>query len=108
MLGWKNRFSRVGTFPIARSRRRFPSATQPPLYVSWSSQRFGYPTPGLVSTLFHHMYSAPRRSVQMFLQEMLQAWQPMHLSRLNTITSWARTSIGSPPQLSDDDVAVPV
>src|SRR5512135_735150 len=54
------------------------------------------------------MYSAPRRSVQMFLQEILQAWHPMHLSRLNTITSCARTSIASPPQLSDDDAAIAV
>src|SRR5512134_1139930 len=108
MSGWKNRFSRVGPLPRPRSRRRFPSAIHPPLYVSWSSQCFGYPTPGLVSTLFHHMYSAPRRSVQMFLQEMLHVWQPRHLSRLNTITSCARTSIALPPQLSDDDVAVAV
>src|SRR5512134_2978251 len=54
------------------------------------------------------MYSAPRRSVQMFLQEILQVWHPMHLSRWNTITSCARTSIASPPQLSDDDMAVAV
>src|SRR3989337_1561389 len=54
------------------------------------------------------MDSAPRRSVQMFLQEILQVWHPMHLSRWNTITSCARTSIASPPQLSDDDIAVAV
>src|SRR3989304_1390359 len=54
------------------------------------------------------MYSAPRRSVQMFLQEMLQVWHPMHLSRWHTITSGARTSIASPPQLSYDDMAVAV
>ena len=47
--------------------------------------------PGFVSTLFHHMYSAPLRSVQMFLQAMLQVWQPMHLSRWNTIDTCART-----------------
>ena len=41
--------------------------------------------PGLVSTLFHHMYSVPLRSVQMFLQAMLQVWQPMHLSRWKTM-----------------------
>src|SRR5512144_1913322 len=108
MFGWKNMLRRVGPFPSARSRRCPPSTTQPPLNVAWSSHFFGYPIPGLVSTLFHHMYSAPCRSVQMFLHEMLQAWHPMHLSRLNTITSWARTSIASPPQLSDDDMAVAV
>src|SRR5512134_534703 len=54
------------------------------------------------------MYSAPRRSVQMFLQEILHVWHPMHLSRWNAITCWARTSIASPPQLSDDDIAVAV
>ena len=51
--------------------------------------------PGLVSTLFHHMYSVPLRSVQMFLQAMLQVWQPMHLSRWNTIEICARTSMMS-------------
>src|SRR5512136_307840 len=45
--------------------------------------------PGLVSTLLTHMYSAPLRLVQTFLQGMLQVWQPMHLSRFNTIASWA-------------------
>src|SRR5450631_2792069 len=54
------------------------------------------------------MYSAPLRSVQMFLQEMLQVWQPMHLSRLNTITSCALTFIASPPQLSNNHIAVPI
>ena len=61
---------------------RFPfSTSQPPLYLLWSSHDVGYPVPGLVSTLFHHMYSVPWRSVQMFLQAMLQVWHPMHLSR---------------------------
>ncbi len=41
--------------------------------------------PGLVSTLFHHAYSMPRRSVHWFLQATLQVWQPMHLSRWNTV-----------------------
>jgi len=54
--------------------------------------------PGRDSTLFHHMYSAPRRSVHTFLQETLQVWQPMHLSRWNTIETCARTSISPPHQ----------
>jgi hypothetical protein len=29
----------------------------------------------------------------MFLQEMLQVWQPMHLSRWKSIDTWDRTSI---------------
>src|ERR1019366_4488937 len=65
--------------------------SQPPLYRSWSSQRVGKPVPGLVSTLFHHMYSVPLRSVQMFLKAIEQVWQPMHLSRWNTIETCERT-----------------
>src|SRR6516165_7812405 len=76
-------------------RRNLPLvSSQPPLYLSWSSQLVGYPVPGLVSTLFHHMYSAPLRSVQMFLQAMLHVWQPMHLSRWKTIEICMRTSMG--------------
>ena len=56
--------------------------------------------PGLVSTLFHHMYSAPVRSVQMFLQATLQVWQPMHLSRWKTIETCARISISCPSSTS--------
>src|SRR5581483_9279160 len=67
--------------------------SQPPLYRSWSSQRVGKPVPGLVSTLFHHMYSVPLRSVQMFLHAMEQVWHPMHLSRWKTMEIWDRTSI---------------
>src|SRR5512146_631382 len=67
--------------------------SQPPLYFSWSSHAVGKPVPGLVSTLFHHMYSVPLRSVQMFLQAMEQVWQPMHLSRWNTIEICDRTFI---------------
>src|SRR5215471_778013 len=65
--------------------------SQPPLYLSWFSHCVGKPVPGLVSTLFHHMYSAPLRSVQMFLQAMLHVWQPMHLSRWKTIATCDRT-----------------
>ena len=74
----------VPHLPCRRSRSRFclfPSTTQPPRYLVWSSQRVGYPVPGLVSTLFQYMYSVPLRSVQMFLHAMVQVWQPMHLSR---------------------------
>ena len=56
-----------------------------PRYFSWSSQRVGKPVPGLVSTLFHHMYSVPLRSVQMLLHAIEHVWHPMHLSRWNTI-----------------------
>src|SRR5215472_6559041 len=37
------------------------------------------------------MYSVPLRSVQMFLQAIEQVWQPMHLSRWNTIETCERT-----------------
>src|SRR3974377_2292578 len=97
-------------------RRSFPlTISQPPRYFSWSSQSVGNPVPGLVSTLFHHMYSVPRRSVQMFLQAMLQVWHPMHLSRWKTILIGERAFIAmllpSPPELrklADEDVGVPV
>src|SRR5690348_5787877 len=59
--------------------------SQPPWYFSWSSHSVGNPVPGLVSTLFHHMYSVPLRSVQMFLQATEQVWHPMHLSRWKTM-----------------------
>src|SRR5574340_385115 len=76
----------------------FPSLTsQPPLYFSWSSHCVGKPVPGFVSTLFHHMYSVPLRSVQMFLQAMLQVWHPMHLSRWKTIDTCERTSMIARP-----------
>src|SRR5512136_520940 len=45
--------------------------------------------PGLVSTLLYHMYSAPARLVQTFLQGMLHVWQPMHLSRFMTMANCA-------------------
>jgi hypothetical protein len=64
--------ARVEARPPARSRTPSPSFTQPPWYFSWSSQRRGKPVPGFVSTLFHHMYSVPLRSVQRFLQTTLQ------------------------------------
>src|SRR5215469_14548662 len=76
-----------------------PSHSQPPLYFSWFSHCVGNPVPGLVSTLFHHMYSVPARSVQRFLQAKLQVWQPMHLSRWKTMETCARTFI-LPPNLS--------
>jgi hypothetical protein len=62
-----------------------PFLVKPPPYCSWSSQAVGKPVPGLVSTLFHHMYSDPLRSVHTFLQAMLHVWHPMHLSRWKTI-----------------------
>src|SRR5512146_955004 len=80
---------------FSRSSPSFNS--HPPLYFSWSSQRVGKPVPGFVSTLFHHMYSVPLRSVQMFLHAMLQVWQPMHLSRWNTIATCERTSMARLP-----------
>src|SRR6516162_9855188 len=67
--------------------------SHPPLYFSWFSHCVGKPVPGFVSTLFHHMYSVPLRSVQMFLQAMLHVWHPMHLSRWKTMAIWERTSI---------------
>src|SRR5215510_1316687 len=67
--------------------------SHPPLYFSWFSHCVGKPVPGFVSTLFHHMYSVPLRSVQMFLQAIEQVWQPMHLSRWNTIEICERTSM---------------
>src|SRR3990170_8940539 len=79
--------------PPSRGTREFPFSSQPPQYFSWSSQAVGYPVPGLVSTLFHHMYSVPLRSVQMFLQAIEQVWQPMHLSRWKTIEICERTFI---------------
>src|SRR3990172_210151 len=47
--------------------------------------------PGLVSTLFHHMYSAPSRLVQTFLHATVQVLQPMHFSRLNVMLYCALT-----------------
>src|SRR5512146_3208345 len=67
--------------------------SHPPWYWDWSSQAVGKPVPGFVSTLFHHMYSAPLRSVQTFLQATEQVWQPMHLSRWKTIETCERTSM---------------
>src|SRR5690349_3586819 len=96
-------------------RPSFPSLdSQPPLYFSWFSHCVGNPVPGFVSTLFHHMYSVPLRSVQMFLQAMLHVWQPMHLSRWNTIATCERTFIefSSSPfqvrQLAHQDMCVAV
>src|SRR6516165_7786731 len=97
-------------------RPSFPSLhSHPPLYFSWFSHCVGYPVPGLVSTLFHHMYSAPLRSVQMFLQAMLHVWHPMHLSRWKTIEICMRTSIVIPlylppqlGQLAHQDVGIAI
>src|SRR3972149_8703142 len=96
MLGmeglWKM-FVTVRALPVD-FRRKSPSfSSQPPLNFCWFSHWAGKPAPGLVSTLFHHMYSVPRRSVQMFLQAMLHVWHPMHLSRWKTIETCALTSI---------------
>src|SRR3990172_8325516 len=64
------------------------------------------------------MYSVPLRSVQIFLQAMLQVWQPMHLSRWNTMEICERTFIvallvGSClpfqlRQLADQDVGIAI
>src|SRR5512143_470904 len=94
MVGMEGLWKMFGTtraLPVDL-RRSFPSTiSQPPRYCSWSSHLVGYPVPGLVSTLFHHMYSVPRRSVQRFLHARLHVWQPMHLSRWDTIETCART-----------------
>src|SRR3972149_351880 len=74
-----------------------PEPSQPPRYLSWSSHVRGYPVPGLVSTLFHHMYSAPLLVVHTFLQETLQVWQPIHLSKWKLIESCALISITTSP-----------
>src|SRR5512135_3621940 len=120
MVGRKGLWKRFAS-PLVRlwsfSRILPPSFTHPPWYFSWSPQREGYPVPGFVSTLFHHMYSVPRRSVHRFLQAMLQVWQPMHLSRWNTIETFARMFTGFLPhplpswfslELVDVNISVPV
>ena len=83
----------VAPLPCSRSLTSPRFFSKPPWYLSWSSHIVGYPVPGFVSTLFHHMYSAPLRSVQMFLQAIEHVWQPMHLSRWNTIDTCARISM---------------
>src|ERR1022692_318714 len=75
--------------------------THPPFHLSWFSHSFGYPMPGLVSTLLNQAYSMPGRLVQTFLQVTEQVWQPMHLSRLSTMPIWARIFMlppAGPPQ----------
>src|SRR5579885_758333 len=60
------------------------------------------------------MYSVPGRSVHRFLHARLHVWQPMHLSRWNTMETWARTFMSSPLslplraalQLADEHVSV--
>ena len=47
--------------------------------------------PGFDSTLLNQAYSMPSREVHTFLQVTEQVWQPMHLSRFNTMAIWART-----------------
>ncbi len=88
MLGmdglWKM-FATMRALPVERRRRSSPLTSQPPFHASWSSQRVGKPVPGLVSTLFHHMYSVPGRSVHTFLQATEHVWHPMHLSRWKTM-----------------------
>src|SRR3990170_7971874 len=86
--------------PCSLRRSASPRFSQPPKYLVWSSHSVGKPVPGLVSTLFHHMYSVPLRSVQMLLQDTLQVWQPMHLSRWNTVDTWARIFMTMLPFLS--------
>src|SRR5208282_1061342 len=83
----------VFALPVDFSRSLPLCISQPPWYFSWSSQSVGKPVPGFVSTLFHHMYSVPRRSVQIFLQAMLHVWQPMHLSRWKTMETCERIFI---------------
>src|SRR3972149_3511303 len=82
--------------PCSLRRSASPRFSQPPKYLVWSSHSVGKPVPGLVSTLFHHMYSVPLRSVQMFLQATEQVWQPMHLSRWKTIETCARMFMPPP------------
>src|SRR3990172_20100 len=110
--------------PCSLRRSASPRFSQPPKYLVWSSHSVGKPVPGLVSTLFHHMYSVPLRSVQMFLQDTLQVWQPMHLSRWNTVDTWARIfmtmlpflstclldylAVGFALQLAHENIGVPV
>src|SRR5215469_6931008 len=96
MFGLWNMLKTVFCLLVDFNRRLSPSHSQPPLYLSWFSHCVGKPVPGFVSTLFHHIYSAPRRSVQMFLQAMLHVWHPMHLSRWNTIAICDLTSISFP------------
>src|SRR5512135_2575179 len=100
---------------VDRSRSLPSPFTQPPAYAAWSSHLVGKPVPGFVSTLFHHMYSVPRRSVQMFLHATLHVWHPKHLSRWNTIAICERTFIPRLPclpfqlgQLAHVDVRVAV
>src|SRR5512138_1823764 len=93
---WKMLNSALDLSGADFSRRPCLVGSHPPRYFSWSSHVVGYPVPGLVSTLFHHMYSVPLRSVQMFLQAMEQVWQPMHLSRWKTIEICERTFIALP------------
>src|SRR5215469_3977815 len=85
--------SRRSRLPLFSCSRPFRSRAQPPFHCSWSSYRFGYPVPGLVSTLLKYTYSRPGRLVQTCLQVTEQVWQPMHLSRFITMATWAITLI---------------
>src|SRR6185437_14009147 len=77
--------------------RPLRSSVQPPFHCSWSSYRFGYPVPGLVSTLLKYTYSVPGRLVQTCLHVTEQVWQAMHLSRFITIAICAMILIGGSP-----------
>src|ERR1035441_10460219 len=57
MLGWWKILTTVFDLLVDLSRSSSSTHAQPPLYLSWSSQSVWNPVPGLVSTLFHHMYS---------------------------------------------------
>src|SRR3972149_4424092 len=51
----------------------------PRRFRSLLSQPIGKDPHGLVSTLFHHMYSWPFPEVQVVLQAIVQVWQAIHL-----------------------------
>src|SRR5690242_3143575 len=80
-------------FPMRGSILPFFLRSQPPFHFFWFSHSLGKPIPGLVSTLLNQAYSTPSRLVHTFLQVTEHVWQPMHLSRLRTIATWARTFI---------------
>src|SRR5512140_3693677 len=87
---------RISSFHLAPCRgSMLPSAlrTQPLFHLSWFSHSFGYPMPGLVSTLLNQAYSMPGLLVHTFLQVTEQVWQPMHLSRFSTLPICARIFI---------------
>src|SRR3989338_10842964 len=86
-------------FFLAASKIVIPSKVSPfhfcPLGLTWfkscnnlTSQCCGYPPYGLVSTLFHHIYSCPLEKVQVDLQAIVHVWQPIQRFKLNTKANW--------------------